>query len=325
MTQVVLQPCGEGAPAQHYADTIETTVQLAKMTPFLSQSDVDDLQAKFPGGGAAVWGVTPGKKSVNKTKWDRMNPGDVAVFSKDGRIFSAGTVVKKMHNPELARELWKENEAGEIWEYMYFLRDVRPVDIPYKKFNAAVGYAGNNVIQGFNVLTEDKSSAVLPLLGMNLAETSGEKELTKIRTAAAEAGEFDPHSEAEGRKRTLAAICRRQGQPEFRRKLIEAYSGRCAISGCDAVQTLEAAHIMPYNGPGTNHPANGLLLRADLHVLFDLHLITIDPATLKVVLAPSLKNTAYEKYGGKVLSLPPEENQRPNRLALEKHGADSDL
>jgi putative restriction endonuclease len=107
--------------------------------------------------------------------------------------------------------------------------------------------------------------------------------------------------------------------------LIEAYSGRCAISACDAVQTLEAAHIMPYNGPRTNHPANGLLLTADLHVLFDLHLITIDPATLKVVLAPSLKNTTYVEYEGKVHSLPPEENVHPNRLVLEKHRGSSSV
>ncbi len=248
-----------------------------------------------------------------------MSLGDVALFSREGRIFSAGTVAKKIHNAILSRHLWGEDETGETWEYLYFLSDIRQMDIPYKKFNAAAGYKENNVIQGFNVLPEEKSAAVLLLLGMNLAETSSEKELTKISKAVAETGEFDPHSEGEGRKRTLSAICRRQGQPEFRRKLIEAYSGRCAISGCDAVQTLEAAHIMPYNGPGTNHPANGLLLRADLHVLFDLHLITIDPATLKVVLAPSLKNTTYEKYEGKVLSLPPEEILRPNRLALERH------
>jgi hypothetical protein len=325
MTKIVLQPCGKGIPAKHYADTVEKPVLLSAIFSFLSQDDLEDLRSKFPEGRVAVWGVTPGEESGNKTKWDRMNPGDVALFSREGRIFSAGTVAKKIHDRKLSRHLWGEDEAGETWEYMYFLKEMRSMDIPYKKFNAAAGYKENNVIQGFNVLPEEKSAAVLLLLGMQFVETVNEKELTKVRKAVAETREFDPQNEAEGRKKTLAAICRRQGQPEFRRKLIEAYSGRCAMSGCDAVQTLEAAHIMPYNGPGTNHPANGLLLRADLHTLFDLGLITIDPATLKVVLAPSLKNTSYAKYEGKIISFPSKENLRPNRLALEKHRANSGL
>src|SRR6202035_655927 len=96
---------------------------------------------------------------------------------------------------------------------------------------------------------------------------TSEEALKEIVKVVAATGEFDPKSEGEGRKKTLAAICRRQGQPEFRRKLMQAYSGRCAISGFNVPQTLEAAHIIPYNGPKTNHPANGILLRADLHVL----------------------------------------------------------
>ncbi len=325
MTKVVLQPCGKGLPAKHYAETVEKPVSLSKMAPFLSTDDLEDLRKTFPAGSAATWGVTPGKKSVSKNKWDRMNPGDVALFSRESRIFSAGTVRKKIHNAKLSRSLWGENEDGETWEYMYFLSDIHPVDVPYKKFNEAAGYAKNNVIQGFDVLPEEKSSGVLSLLGVKPAETANEKELTNIRKEVSETGEFDPRSEGEGRKQALVAICRRQGQPEFRKKLIEAYSGQCVISGCDALQTLEAAHIMPYNGPKTNHPANGLLLRADLHVLFDLGLIAIDPSSLKVLLAPVLKNTTYAKYEGKVLNLPSESRLRPNSAVLEKHRQDSGL
>ena len=136
---------------------------------------------------------------------------------------------------------------------------------------------------------------------------------------------FDPKSEGEGRKKIIAAISRRQGQPAFRRKLIQAYSGRCAISGWNAVQTLEAAHIIPYNGPKTNHPANGLLLRADLHVLFDLGYVAIDPDTLRVLLAPALKDTLYSEYEGRIIEVSAEQKLRPSVTALKKHRLEAGL
>jgi len=170
----------------------------------------------------------------------------------------------------------------------------------------------------------DRLTEVRSAVGLD-AETPGEKALGEIRKAVAATSEFDPKSEAEGRKRTLAAICRRQGQPEFRRKLIEAYGGRCAISGFNVLQTLEAAHIMPYNGPKTNHPANGILMRADLHVLFDLGLIAVDPSTLAVVLASALRTSPYADFEGKRLRLPSEPALRPSSEALKKHKVDSGL
>jgi putative restriction endonuclease len=68
----------------------------------------------------------------------------------------------------------------------------------------------------------------------------------------------------------LRCIAARRGQAAFRAALIDAYGGRCSITGCDAVEALEAAHISPYKGDHTNDVTNGLLLRADLHTLFDL-------------------------------------------------------
>jgi HNH endonuclease len=252
VAKIVLQPCRKGLPATHYSDTVDNLVPLQRMEPFLANSDLVDLRRIFPARSAAVWGVTPGQNSQSQKKWERMDPGDVALFAKEGRIFSVGTVVRKIHNPKLARELWREDEDGHTWEYMYFLTGVHPVSISYEEFNAAAGYAENNVIQGFNVLSEEKSSAVLATLNLIEQQTPNEKALTEIRTVVVESGEFDPSGEIDGRRRALAAIVRRQGQPEFRKRLIQLYSGRCAICGCDAVQTLEAAHIIPYNGPGTN-------------------------------------------------------------------------
>ena len=86
----------------------------------------------------------------------------------------------------------------------------------------------------------------------------------------------------------------------------------------DAQPALEAAHIVPYRGPQTNHLSNGLLLRADMHDLFDLGLIAVSES-MRLLLSRELEGTQYEQYDGLPLWLPPESELRPNLEALEKH------
>jgi len=120
----------------------------------------------------------------------------------------------------------------------------------------------------------------------------------------------------DARKRELRAIAIRRGQPAFRSELLAAYKGRCAISGCSVKAVLEAAHIIAYKGEHTNHVQNGLLLRSDLHTLFDLGLITVDPAAYKVSLAADLSGSQYAGLQGAELLLPDDRAQWPSREAL---------
>lgn len=133
------------------------------------------------------------------------------------------------------------------------------------------------------------------------------------------AGTFSPESIWDGRERTIASVVRRRGQPAFRRKLIELYEGRCAISSCDAVEALEAAHIVSYRGPQTNHPSNGLLLRADLHTLFDLGLLAVDASSMTLVIAASLGGTSYEAFSGMPVRVPQGDHGQPSVEALDQH------
>ncbi len=141
-------------------------------------------------------------------------------------------------------------------------------------------------------------------------------ELTKATTLVAETGYFSPASLRDERAKRLREIVERRGQPVFRNKLIAAYSSRCAVTGCDAVAALEAAHIVPYTGPQSNHVTNGLLLRVDIHTLFDLDLIGIDPESMAISLATAIKATVYSKLDGKKLLLPVNAAEIPNHEAL---------
>lgn len=121
------------------------------------------------------------------------------------------------------------------------------------------------------------------------------------------------------RERSMAAVYRRHGQAAFRNDLLQAYDGRCAITGCDASEALEAAHIVPYRGDATNHVQNGLLLRADIHSLFDLGLIAVEPERLLIKLAPPLRKSSYGHLLGAGLTEPVSEKARPSREALQQH------
>ncbi len=88
-------------------------------------------------------------------------------------------------------------------------------------------------------------------------------------------------------------IRERRGQRAFRDALRKRYANRCLVTGCQLLDVLEAAHIRPYRGDDDNHVENGLLLRADIHTLFDLNLLAIKPEQLVVTLHPTIRNDAH--------------------------------
>jgi len=128
--------------------------------------------------------------------------------------------------------------------------------------------------------------------------------------------EFNPSNIQDARERTLASIARRRGQPRFRRALFRAYGAACAISGCVVPSVLEAAHIHPYQGDVTDVVPNGILLRADIHTLFDLGDIWIEPDTYVVRTATTLAESEYAGFDGVSLRLPSDTTEHPSREAL---------
>ncbi len=143
--------------------------------------------------------------------------------------------------------------------------------------------------------------------------------VSKAEEQAEQAGAFDPKGVPDARDRVYASIVRRRGQSKFRDALIAAYGGKCAITGSDVVDVLEAAHVHPYRGAETNVTANGLLLRADIHTLFDLYLISVDPETRKVCVAPRLAGTTYGELHGAALHNPSGSQHVVSQAALAWH------
>lgn len=144
---------------------------------------------------------------------------------------------------------------------------------------------------------------------------------TSLFAGDAEETQFDPDNVEDTREKTMRAIKARRGQKQFRDSLIKAYDGKCAISGCNVLDVLEAAHIDPYRGEASNVVTNGILLRADLHTLFDCKLIRIEPNTMTVVVDEKLRESTYADYAGVRIALPAGSHASPSRRALESKTA----
>lgn len=124
--------------------------------------------------------------------------------------------------------------------------------------------------------------------------------------------------DSDDRDFALREAALRPWQGQFRDALFQRYGAQCCISECVVREALEAAHITPYLGEKSNDPRNGLVLRSDLHTLFDRYLFGIDPGTLRVALSKVLAaDPSYRGFDGKQLVIGAK--HMPSRQALGMH------
>jgi putative restriction endonuclease len=116
----------------------------------------------------------------------------------------------------------------------------------------------------------------------------------------------------------------RLGQGAFRVLVTDAYGKRCAFTRERTLPVLEAAHIKPYAAGGRHELSNGLLLRSDLHKLFDLGYVTVDPGTRQIVVSRRIKEEFengrdYYALHGTVLQSPNDPVALPSLANLTFH------
>lgn len=133
--------------------------------------------------------------------------------------------------------------------------------------------------------------------------------------------EFQPDPEEDARQRVVKSVIQRQGQPRFRKELLHIYSNCCAVTGCGVAPVLEAAHITPYLGSYTNAMSNGILLRADIHCMWDLGLIALHPETRTVCVNATTieRDQMYGSLHGKPVREPIIASARPSVDSLSAH------
>lgn len=116
----------------------------------------------------------------------------------------------------------------------------------------------------------------------------------------------------------------RLGQGAFRVQLTDAYQRRCSISGEKTLPALEAAHIKPYAESGPHFISNGLLMRADLHKLFDSGYLTIT-SDYHIEVSPKIKEKFqngkeyYRYHGADLQVLPTRQQDWPDKQYIDWH------
>ncbi|MFC8922000.1 HNH endonuclease [Cellulosimicrobium sp. NPDC057127] len=144
-----------------------------------------------------------------------------------------------------------------------------------------------------NAIRELEPRAVEDLVG-RLAGIDGRLLLQATREVSAIEGGF------------LKALAKaRRGQAEFRRELLKRYGAVCAVTGPQPEQVLDAAHLYAYASSPHHDLQGGLLLRADVHRLFDRLVLTIDPRTWRARVDPALTDrfTLLQELSGRDLVL----------------------
>lgn len=128
------------------------------------------------------------------------------------------------------------------------------------------------------------------------------------------------HDPVEFRERLTRA---RLGQQAFQGLMLTSYDRRCAVTGNRVVPVLEAAHIQPVTNGGTHTVANGLLLRSDVHRLFDRGLLGINER-YELQVSPLLRarwgnGKEFYDHAGSVIRLPEAKRERPSRDSITWH------
>jgi putative restriction endonuclease len=118
-------------------------------------------------------------------------------------------------------------------------------------------------------------------------------------------------------------VPQRLGQQSFKAVVLGAYGRRCAITGNRVQPVLQAAHIRPLPKGGEHRLDNGLLLKSDVHILFDRGYLGVDPKH-RLLVSPRLRSEFgngdqfYAKAGDQI-ALPERRSDRPRAEFLEWH------
>ncbi len=256
----------------------------------------------------SLWGTPSGSGA-------RVRRGDDLFLWKSGQGWLAHCRATMDARPprDVAEVPWPEPER---YRYLFGIEVLSEPPVPIgmrgAEATALAGLQATIRLGQFPAL-DDASTAALARLFSPPASTVENALADLLRATGIE---VPPTVDERDYAQRLIAI--RRGQSRFRDGLLRAFERTCCISGSQVEATLEAAHIRPYRGVGSHVAGNGLLLRADLHTLLDLRLMTVLPyGTVRV--SPELRGSEYEDFDERQIRRPLDGAHTPDRAALAQH------
>ncbi len=169
----------------------------------------------------------------------------------------------------------------------------------------------------------DWKKNVVRVVGYDLDVGEGARVWNQLRTLAlANSAGQSPLLRVDGGVRPAQIIARR-GQGAFRLMVMDAYDRRCAVTGERTLPVLEAAHIRPFAETREHDVRNGILMRSDIHRLYDRGLVTVSPdLTFRVsrsIERDYSNGLIYYALDGNAIRVPSDERSRPDLESLAWH------
>ena len=285
----------------------------------INRPNVTEVNFWQPGGGRIFRALQPGEPFLFKSKWNDGNQligggyfeGFVKMkVSEAWDFFGEGNGVSSLEEMLRLIGLYRLiNQADDpeigciLLNDVHFVDDALRVDAPSDFTKTIV--SGKKYKNG--------AHSVIDLFVQNLTAAVGLSTITNTQPLHVSGPVFG----------TPRLVRPRLGQGGFKFFVREAYGCRCAISGHKIIPTLQAAHILPVSKNGENRIDNGLLLRSDIHTLFDQGYLGVTPDFVLQV-SPRIRSefgNGEEFYSrqGSSITTPQLQTDKPNQKFLEWH------
>ena len=283
-----------------------------------AQPDLDEVNFWQPSGGRAFRSLRPGEPFFFKLKRPHNAIGGFGLFARFsvlpawlawetfGPANGAPSFAEMSRRIEKYRRADRHDRAG---QYMIgCILVAQPVFFP----------RGEGVEQ-----PRDWKANIVPGTGYSLREGEGLRIWDECRVRSRPHLAVSPAEDERSRYGPPVLVAPRIGQGIFRVSVMDAYERACAVTNEHSLPALDAAHIKPYADEGTHRVSNGILLRSDVHKLFDRGYVTITPE-FRFEVSRRLKEDfengrSYYPLHGSEIRVPKAEAERPAVAELEWH------
>lgn len=284
-----------------------------------SRANVDEVNFWRPGG---------------KQPFRQLEPGDLFLFrfgKPDNAIVGGGTFTHFSFAP--LRQVWdafgEKNGTPDYDSFLQLIARYKEIEGPPEQAASAV--IGNIVLTAPFFFRREEWIPIpddYPIFspqGHSYSPTSATAQYLVQRVSDALRAPL-PSRVSDGLSAVRfgeSIVKRRLGQGGFSMVVFDAYGKRCAVTGERTYPVLEAAHIVPVHRGGPHRADNGLVLRSDIHKLFDAGYVSVDPSG-NFMVSSKLRDDwnngrIYYDLNGSQIRMPDAEHLRPSRQFLEWH------
>lgn len=288
-----------------------------------AQPDIDEVNFWQPSGGTQFGAIQPGELFLFKLKSPRNAIGGFGVLDRANN-YPVSLAWEALGIKNGARTLQEMRErVGKYRSDVRLGQDytigcrivVQPVFLPERLWIPQPESWSRQIVAGKAYDTVERDGRIL-----------WERVMEAARIASASTVVNEPRAVFIGQGERYGApqlVKPRRGQGAFRLAVTDAYGRACAISGGKVLPALEAAHIRSYAEGGEHDVSNGLLLRRDIHSVFDAGYITFDD-DLRMVVSDTVRTvfnngTEYRRLHGHQLSVPSDPALGPSLEHLRWH------